>query len=522
MTRTSTSQGTAPSHARIPPHHRMAAAGTHIIAKALCDGRGQLHVPTITPDGGVVLSLRGAVGTVLDLPALSWSLERKVRLVKAICTTLIDLHDRGLCCGYLWPGNIWLDSDFGPMLRAAGAGGASVEAGEPAHARACYLAPEVRAGQPFDARADAYSVGRILHFVLLGEDPSVVDETLPRLDVLASSPPGLVRIIRKCTCVVHAWRYPSVRELLSDLEGYADDPSVGTYHPASGEQRPEAVPRPRGEGTGTQRRRQGSGLRLKRPSEQEMRAAVSSAELAAEHRTGPSTLEPAAGRGGSGAVSVRPASSLDMRLRPWGALVGGALLVACLALAWAYGTGRAPVLALTIGVSLSTALLGLAAPLHPRRPWLGALALAASGLCLGVLLDPAGALARYSDERILAQGSPQRRAAQVRGLRSVGRQDFSGLALRDVDVSGADLAGTSLVDADLRGANLRGAVLRGAELRGTMLADTDLRGAVLADTRLQDAIGIEHAQCDDTTVVPQGWSCEEGHPARDAGAEEAR
>ena len=95
-----------------------------------------------------------------------------------------------------------------------------------------YAAPEVCRGAPADERSDVYGLGRILHFALLGEDASLTDEELPRLDALLKQhPSALVRIIRKCTVRNPAQRYASGAEIVDDLDRAARHLPAGLAHP---------------------------------------------------------------------------------------------------------------------------------------------------------------------------------------------------------------------------------------------------------------------------------------------------
>ncbi len=105
----------------------------------------------------------------------------------------------------------------------------------PRHSR-IYAAPEVFDGAPADVRSDVYSLGRVLAFLVLGAEPPIEGDRIPRLDCLARAPAGLSRIVRRATCVEPLLRYSGVAELVADLERYGDFENVGLMLPNAVEQ----------------------------------------------------------------------------------------------------------------------------------------------------------------------------------------------------------------------------------------------------------------------------------------------
>ncbi len=178
---------------------------------------------------GFVMDM-AANGSAADLPALQWSTKNIVEWFRKLCATVERAHAAGALHRCIKPRNILLDADLEPMLSDFDMVDLPTAAAEFAQAGgyAPYAAPEELLGHGTQSpTADVYSLGRVLHFLLLGSDPKNRIEGVPALDELAQHPTGLVRIIRKCTVRAPEGRYQWVSEVLADLARYEDSEQVG-------------------------------------------------------------------------------------------------------------------------------------------------------------------------------------------------------------------------------------------------------------------------------------------------------
>ncbi len=82
-----------------------------------------------------------------------------------------------------------------------------------------YTAPEVLAGKPFDGRADIYSLGRVLQFIILGKNFEDLEGQPKEEDFQGINiPAGLVRVLEKATNQEPNQRYASIDKFYEDFE----------------------------------------------------------------------------------------------------------------------------------------------------------------------------------------------------------------------------------------------------------------------------------------------------------------
>jgi hypothetical protein len=187
---------------------------------------GLLRVHAVAPDGGSFVADLWTAGTLRDVKALGWSLDKKLAVLRRVCAALTAAHAQCVYFGRLRPDSIVLDDDGCPVIAEIGASAdASREEG------AVYLAPEARLSGAGEARADVYALGRLMQYLLLERDPSPGEELLPALDELCELPAGLVRIVRRCLSSDPGARYRTVSSLAADLGCYREAERVGLGHP---------------------------------------------------------------------------------------------------------------------------------------------------------------------------------------------------------------------------------------------------------------------------------------------------
>ncbi|HHH31584.1 MAG TPA: hypothetical protein ENK57_24990 [Polyangiaceae bacterium] len=443
----------------------------------------------------------GAVGTMEDISVLGWGTKETVAFVRRLARALEELHDAGVHHGCLRPGNVLIDSELRPRLADVGMLVLDDSYDGPSdmkHDYSAYAAREIRLGEKPTVLSDVFSVGRLLYFALLGEEPDEEDEELPLLRALNGQPPGLVRIIRKCTTRERKRRYPDMAALVADLSNWEVASDVGLKHP-EGEEGKEAPD----EEEAPPSSRRGAATSA-RPSESVRPAAPSMAE--AEEAKEPAAKVPVM------AVSIREDIDEDV-LTPTqsrlggllGALIIGGTLVVHYVTATPSTSGVVGVLIGVIGLSLSVPVIGNA-PVASRL---------VAALVLGLAVfaaDPVGEVAELGRRAKLAKGSPEVRAARIQALARKGYVNF-----RDIDFSGIELEGLDLAGAHFDGARLAGADFTGSKLNGASFAKADVAGAVfhgadLSGVHTTEAMGWLESQCDDDTVMPAQWICEEGRP----------
>jgi serine/threonine-protein kinase len=420
-----------------------------------------------------------AMGSLDDLPALRWQLNRRLEVVATVAEALEWLHERGLAHGALSPAAILLDEDFAPHLcgvdRVNLLVGTVGDSREPKHF-AKYASPEARAGQKVDARSDIFSLGRILHYLLASRHPDEPDEDLPKLEVISMSPAGLVRIIRKCTCKDPALRYQDVDSLLADLVHFGHHERVGLPHPKVEERNITGI---------------SASVLPERFDRRAQRLAREQAEREAK------ALE-----------SIAPARDVPRGGRLGLAAVGGVVFLGMLAAAYSvpdFETGA------NTGMAIGAALMALTLPAGRRRVLLHRAIFALGAAMLVWTLGPAGWLQVIGARGRLAHPSSTTRTAAVRTLLAHGERDFSGQDLSGCDLSRLDLTNVSLANASLRAADLSGADLHRARLEGADLVQAKLEGALLVHTDLSQAEGLLESYCNRRTSLPRNAQCVSGH-----------
>lgn len=161
-------------------------------------------------------------GTLEQIERRGWSLATKLSVFARVCEAVDFAHGIGIIHRDIKPANILLGPDASPVLvdydiadirfvtqLSVAHGGL----GTP-----IFAAPEqLEDAEYADERSDIYSLGRLLHYLLLEGSPGYQIERDPTLDNLRSCPAALVAIVRRATQWDPRRRFPSVRTLLAEL-----------------------------------------------------------------------------------------------------------------------------------------------------------------------------------------------------------------------------------------------------------------------------------------------------------------
>lgn len=169
----------------------------------------------------VILARPEPKGVFSDLPWSSWRLEQRLAQFQEVASVVQRFHAIEAPVGTLSPKYIAVDDKLKPFLlgpRIAPRSGP-------------YVAPETASDRLLELRSDIYSLGKLLYFVVAGEDPPREARDIPMLEELGSHPAGIVRIIRKATCRNPDDRYQFLDELLADVGRYREHRDVGMVHP---------------------------------------------------------------------------------------------------------------------------------------------------------------------------------------------------------------------------------------------------------------------------------------------------
>jgi hypothetical protein len=472
-----------------------------------------LRVHELDPGARAYRADLWTVGTMADLPALGWDLDRRLAFFRSICATVSALHASGSPHGCLNPSAVLLDDALEPVIAdvllfdaLTLLDGAETKP---------FVAPELEGGETPSVGADVFALGQVLYFLLAEATPPEARETVPRLDLIAAvAPAGLVRIVRKAVSSSPGDRYADVKALLDDVVRYASWESVGRGHPAvqdanktnafaasAARAEPNAAPislRPAR--ATTLRPPPGSAAAAAPPRAKTL---TSAPEVKPEARKS----EPRKAETKSTAVE-RP-SLMGPDLEPTGpgwlryvGLLG--ILGALLTLFGAYSTGSMPFL-WSLLFSLTTAAATQVATLS--RP--GRVTVAVVGAAAGFLLDLAGTATVMGAEAAIAGDDAVAAVAAARTLIGQGRKKFDNARLPQADFSKQNLESFSFLWADLSGANLEGSNLASSKLECANLSNANLKGANLqgADVRMARFAG---ATCDAKTALPGAWVCADG------------
>jgi eukaryotic-like serine/threonine-protein kinase len=210
-----------------------------IIARLEHPGIIPVHDSGTLSDGRPYYTMKLVEGQRLDehvaqLPTLS----DRLRLLLRICDTVAFAHSRGVLHRDLKPTNIMVgpfgevlvmdwglsrilqQTEFDTTPQVAAPGTPADQSCRTHHGTVLgtpgYMAPEQSEGLPVDARADIYSLGAILDFLLMHVPGS-------------PAPRALLAIQQRAMAANPGQRYQTVGELASDIEHFLDGQPVLAY-----------------------------------------------------------------------------------------------------------------------------------------------------------------------------------------------------------------------------------------------------------------------------------------------------
>ena len=202
-----------------------------ILAQLEHPGLVPVHDLGTLPDGRVFYVMKRVRGRRLDEHLRDErALSARLRLFERVCETVSFAHARGVIHRDLKPENVMV-GPFGEVLvldwgvaKLSGDGDAAGPAsglvpGPPTTAHGTvvgtpgFMSPEQARGQPVDARADVFALGRILESML-------ADHGGPDAEGPARVPRPLASILAKALAPEPDQRYPGAREVGEDVARY--------------------------------------------------------------------------------------------------------------------------------------------------------------------------------------------------------------------------------------------------------------------------------------------------------------
>ena len=160
-------------------------------------------------------------------------LAETVRLTALICDAVAYAHREGIIHRDLKPANVMLDQHGQPILMDFGVAKMLSEQKHTATGAivgtVAYMSPEQLRGDPFDGRADIYSLGVMLYEMTAGRPPFVADsvmtlmlkhlnEPVPDIHAFAADvPDGLVAVIGKALAKTPGERFQTAAEMAAAL-----------------------------------------------------------------------------------------------------------------------------------------------------------------------------------------------------------------------------------------------------------------------------------------------------------------
>jgi len=417
------------------------------------------------------------------LAASSLSLENGLTAIASLCRSLTALHARGMMVRSWKPSNVFVD-------------GLDLVLGEPdmVHLKtlaSCqedlagyrsYAAPEEVVGAGTRSpTADVYSLGKMLEFLLTGEEPLVLFGGEALIYQRERIPGKLVDIVRRATQRDPAQRYQSVVGFSSDIQSFQEEGDraelLALIQPVHASQL--SLPPP---------------MSLN-PELADRAELIEERKIAREQR-----LE--AGR--SDQLSKRRQAEVALALT--GGLGGCALLL--LSIISPSDLERRESLGIFLAGLLALGVFFIEGPRHHLIRFRAISWLCAA--CALWLLDPLS-LSTLTWSRHLQGGSLTQKRAAALNLSRVGRKDMERIQLDGLRLDGADLSFVSFRGSSLRGATFTDSFLTEVDFFQADLKDAHFEGANLHGSMLEHAKNLTEATCNRYTTLPARYSCKKGY-----------
>lgn len=421
--------------------------------------------------------------SLLELLEVSMTLQAGLEAISSLARTMEAIHRQGLMVRSWKPSNVLVDGfqllmSEPDMVHLATLAQYRGDAG----GYKAYAAPEELLGRGTRSpTADVFSLGKMLEFLLTGQEPLVPLGSPPLISQRENIPQVLVEIVRRATAQEPAERYQSVAELLHDLKKFQEE---GDRAVLLASIRPQVV------------------SQLSVPPMSTGPAVPDINELIREK------------------IKVRRAEKLRPAKLSWhrqaevgAALLGGfgGLAVTVLMVLSPRSVDSMEGMSLYVAAAIGLSALALPVPSVKRVPYrLGTW----FGLAVLVwLLDPIQ-LSKFTWENQLRNGSEFEKQEAVKSLSRVGRKDITGAKLDNVRFDQLDLDSLNFSGASLKNANFKRAFLVEARFDGANVHGADFQGANLFGSTLMNADGYEEALCDRYTILPVGLICARGFIAQ--------
>ncbi len=162
-------------------------------------------------------------GTLEQIDRRGWSLATKLAVFQDVCRAVAFSHQMGVIHRDIKPANVLLNAASRPILIdfdiadisfVTNLSVASGGLGTP-----IFAAPEqLEDAELADERSDIYSLGRLLHYMLLDRSPGHQIERDPTLANLRGMPPALVSVVRKACQWDPRRRHDSVDQLVGEID----------------------------------------------------------------------------------------------------------------------------------------------------------------------------------------------------------------------------------------------------------------------------------------------------------------